>query len=79
MIGRRSHSGGAIDGTVQYIAERPELDDEAEDVVYATNPEDVGEERAENVPVPEPDESKEIDRPDTEGQTTISDRGGDQA
>ncbi|WP_254766524.1 hypothetical protein [Salinilacihabitans rarus] len=73
MIGRRSYAGDAIDASYQYITERPELDEEAEDVVYATEPEPDGTERAKNVPVPEPDE--EPDRPAVEGQTTLDDWG----
>ncbi|EMA37905.1 hypothetical protein [Natronobacterium lacisalsi] len=38
-----------------------------------TDPEDVGEERTENVPVPE--ETDEVERPDVDGQTTLEDWG----
>lgn len=75
MIGRRSYSGSSIDASYQHISERPALDEEAEDVVYATEPEDAGEERTENVPVPD-SEPEEIERPDADGQTTLSDWGG---
>lgn len=39
--------GPALHATYQYITERPELEDEAEDVVYLTNLDSVGEERTE--------------------------------
>lgn len=73
MIGSRDYSGGALDGTYQYITERPELEKEVEDVVYATDPDPQGKETTENVPVPE--ESDEPDRPDVEGQSTLEDWG----
>lgn len=69
----RSYDGPALDATYQYITERPELEDEAEDVVYVTNPEPQGKETTENVP--ELDETGEVDRPDVEGQTTLEDWG----
>lgn len=67
----RSYEGPSIDVGWQYFHERPaatNLDEEAEDVVYATAPEDSGEERAENVPIP-----KRQERPDVDGQSTIGD------
>lgn len=67
----RSYDGPALDATYQYITERPELEKEAEDVIYATEPEPQGKETAENVPVP--DEPEGVDRPDVEGQTTLDD------
>lgn len=48
----RRYDGDALDGTVQYITERPELEDEADDVAYATDPDPPGEATMENVPVP---------------------------
>lgn len=73
MIGRREARGGAIDATVQYINERPELDEQAEKVEYATDPEDVGEERTEGVP--EISTDQEVERPDVDGQTSFDDWG----
>ncbi|MXV62056.1 hypothetical protein GS429_08280 [Natronorubrum sp. JWXQ-INN-674] len=73
MIGRREARGGSIDASIQYITERPELDEQADRVEYATEPEDVGEERTENVPVPE--EPETVERPDVDGQTTLEDWG----
>ena len=68
-MSRRSYKGDALDGTVQYITERPELDDQADDVVYATEPEPAGEERTENVP------TLEVERPESAGQSTLDDWG----
>ncbi|WP_164722122.1 hypothetical protein [Haloterrigena salifodinae] len=68
-----SYDGDPLDATYQSITERPSLEDEADDVVYATDPEDVGEERAENVPTttdPE-EEPAEPERPVVKGQTTL--------
>lgn len=48
----RSYEGDALDGTVQYITERPEFEKEAEAVEYATDPERVGGATTENVPKP---------------------------
>ncbi|WP_265112303.1 hypothetical protein [Halosolutus halophilus] len=76
MIGRREFHGGAIDGTYQAITERPELEDQAEKVEYATDPEDAGEERTENVPIP--DDLDTVERPDVDGQSTFSDWGWSQ-
>jgi hypothetical protein len=72
---QRSYDGPPLDATYQYITERPSLDEQAEETLYATDPEPVGEERTENVPTPESDP----DRPDVEGQSTWADWGGDQA
>ncbi|QRV14201.1 hypothetical protein JMJ58_14795 [Haloterrigena salifodinae] len=68
-----SYSGDPIDGTYQHISERPSLEDEADDVVYATDPEAVGEERAENVPTTtdREEEPAEPERPVVKGQTTL--------
>jgi hypothetical protein len=76
-----------LDHSWQYFHERPaadddededdpdddvdELDQAAEDVVYATDPGTKGELRAENVPIPDSGE-----RPDRDGQTTIDDWRG---
>ncbi len=49
---KRNYEGDALDGTAQYITERPELKDAAEDVEYATDPEPAGEATTENVPLP---------------------------
>lgn len=68
MRARRSYDGPALDATYQHITERPSLDKEADDVVYATDPEDTGEETTENVPTPETPES-----PAVEGQSTLDD------
>lgn len=63
----RSYDGSALDVSYQYIGEVPYWQGEGE-TVYATDPEDPGEERTENVPVPEKPE-----RPDVDGQSTIED------
>ncbi|OIB56620.1 hypothetical protein [Natrialba sp. SSL1] len=76
VAGRREASGVSIDATYQSITERPELEKQAEQVEYATDPEDVGEERTENVPVP--DEPETVERPDVDGQTTLEDWGWSQ-
>lgn len=65
-MSRRQYDGDPIDGTVQWITERPSIGEEAKGVVYATEPEQ-GEERTEKVPVPQ--------RPDEEGQSTLDDWG----
>ncbi|QCC57348.1 hypothetical protein [Natrinema thermotolerans] len=68
----RTYSGDPIDGTVQHISERPALEDEADDVVYATDPEDAGEERTEGVPdLSESESDDEPERPVVKGQTTL--------
>lgn len=69
-----SYNGPALDGTVQFITERPELDEDDQDdgeTVYCTPAEQPGEERTENVPVPEVE-------PDAEGQTSLDDWGWSQ-
>lgn len=70
MRANRSYTGPALDGTYQHITERPSLDDEADDVVYATNPEPEGEETTENVPSPETPDSVSAT-----GQSTFDDWG----
>ncbi len=69
----RSYEGAPLDGTVQYITERPELEKQAEDVVYATDPEDIGEERTEGVP--EIGDDQDVERPAVDGQTSFEDWG----
>lgn len=61
MIGDRSYDGDPLDWSWQYIGERPELDEEAEDVAYATDPDEAGEERTVGEPVVDPNERKEHD------------------
>jgi hypothetical protein len=51
-MARRAYDGDPLDGTAQYITERPELEEEADEVAYATDPEPEGESTAENVPMP---------------------------
>jgi hypothetical protein len=51
-VPERRYDGDALDGTVQYVTERPELEDEADEVAYATAPDPPGEATTENVPVP---------------------------
>ncbi|WP_324757052.1 hypothetical protein [Haloarcula montana] len=71
-MSRSSYSGDPLDGTVQYITERPELDDNGETVDVVDDRIDAeGEERVENVPIPE----DEPDRPDAGGQSTLDDWG----
>lgn len=76
-MSKRSYDGPALDGTVQYITERPALDSDTEEsddsgeTVYATDPEKPGEETAKNVPVP--DETDQA--PERSGQTTLTDWG----
>jgi len=65
----RSYSGPAFDTTYQHISERPVLEDEADEVVYATDPEPTGEEQTENVPTP----SDSPEPPDVDGQSTWDD------
>jgi len=70
VAGKRDVGDGVgIDATYQYITERPALEDQAEDIVYATDPEPAGAASAENVPDPRR-------RPDTTGQTTLDEWGG---
>jgi len=66
-VSRRQYDGDPIDGTVQWITERPSIEDDADDIVYATDPEESGQETTENVPVPQ--------RPDEAGQSTLDDWG----
>ncbi|WIV68240.1 hypothetical protein [Natrialbaceae archaeon AArc-T1-2] len=73
MIGRRSYSGDSLDVTYQAITERPELEEEAEDVIYATDPEPIGEERTDGVP--ELDDQDDVERPDVDGQSAFEDWG----
>lgn len=70
-MSKRSYSGPAIDGTYQHISDRPELDEQAETVEYATDPEPEGEETVENLP----DLSEEREIPDVDGQTSWDDWG----
>jgi hypothetical protein len=51
-MAKRDYEGDALDATEQYITERPELEEEAEEVAYATDPEPEGEATTENVPMP---------------------------
>jgi len=71
VTGKRDVGDGVgIDATYQYITERPALEDQAEDVVYATDPEPAG------AMTTEGDPQVGGDRPDDrEGQTTIADWG----
>lgn len=67
-----SYSGDPLDGTVQYITERPELDDNGETVDVVDDRLDIeGEATVENVPIP--DDGSE--QPDRKGQTTLDDWG----
>ena len=67
-----SYDGDPLDGTVQYITERPELDNRGETVDVVDDRLDAdGEESVTNVPVP----SNGPERPDTDGQTTLDDWG----
>jgi len=68
-MGGRKYDGPAVDGTVQYITERPELDKQAEDIIYATDPEDGGEIATEGVPEGVP--KGEVQGPDEPGQATL--------
>ena len=54
---KRSYEGEALDGTAQYITERPALEDEADEVAYATDPEPETEATTEDVPMPGDDEA----------------------
>ncbi|WP_459191845.1 hypothetical protein [Halosimplex sp. J119] len=66
----RSYDGDPLDGTVQYITEAPawQGDGETVDVVDDT---ELGEERTENVPIPDGGERSE----DADGQTTLDEWG----
>jgi hypothetical protein len=46
----RSYSGFALAATYRHISERPVFEDEADEVVYTTDPEPTGEEQTESVP-----------------------------
>lgn len=48
----RSYEGDPLGATEQYITERPELEEESDDVEYATDPEPDGEATVKNVPMP---------------------------
>ncbi|MDJ1433544.1 hypothetical protein [Halostagnicola sp. A-GB9-2] len=50
VVGHREAHGGALDGTVQYITERPEYEEQGDRVEYASEPEPQGEERTEGFP-----------------------------
>ena len=67
----RSYEGPALDATYQYITERPSLEQQADQVEYATDPETPGTESVENVPV-----STEETEPDVDGQATLADFAG---
>lgn len=68
-----SYDGDPIDGTVQHISERPSLEEDADDVVYATDPSEGGEENTENVPdITDPSDADDgPERPVVKGQTTL--------
>lgn len=68
---KRSYDGTELDHSWQYFHERPALEEEAETVVYATDPDDAGEETTENVPAPERGPPEDVD-----GQTTVEDWAG---
>lgn len=69
----RSFSGDPLDATYQSITERPELEEQAEQVEYATDPEPGGTETTEGVPIPEKSDGDEaVQRPVVPGQTTLS-------
>lgn len=69
-MGRSEYDGDPLDGTVQWISERPAAlgDDDGETV--DTTPEDDGEVSVEGV-----NEVLNDDRPDTTGQTRLDDWG----
>jgi len=66
----RSYDGPALDGTYQPISEAPYWQGEGE-TVDVVDDSDLGEERVENVPIPDGGEQPE----DAEGQTTLDDWG----
>ncbi|MFC6975793.1 hypothetical protein ACFQL1_15775 [Halomicroarcula sp. GCM10025709] len=68
-MSRSSYSGDPLDGTVQYITERPELDDGETVDVVDDRLDAQGEESVENVPIPK----DELDKPDVDGQMKLSD------
>lgn len=69
----RSYEGPALDGRMQHLAEAPYWQGDGETVDVVTD-EPVGQETAENVPVPDGGE-----RPDVDGQTTWADWEGGEA
>ncbi|AXR79005.1 hypothetical protein [Natrarchaeobaculum sulfurireducens] len=66
----RSYSGPTIDAGYQPISERPTLEEQADEVVYATDPDLGGTERTEGTPTID-DDTDEPERPAVPGQTTI--------
>lgn len=70
-MSRRKYRGPALDGTMQHISESPVWAGDGE-TVDATDPEPVGEETTENVPLADGGEQRD----DLEGQTSLSDWGG---
>lgn len=70
----RSYDGRALDGTVQYISERPAALGRDGETVDAT-PDPTGSE--ETVGVPDVGGADAVERPDTHGQTTWTDWGCD--
>lgn len=76
MVGQEgNYEGDPLDGTYQHITERPAADkqdtsddDDDGETVYVTAAEPEGEQTVENVPIP-----GDIERPDTEGQTSWED------
>lgn len=70
-MAKRTYEGKPLDGTEQYISEAPYWQDEDSETVYVTPPEPQGEERTENVPVPD----EQPDPPERTGQTTLADWG----
>lgn len=65
---KRTYEGPDLDGTVQYLSEAPYWQNDGETV--DVTPEETGEERAENVPIPGKPNIENID-----GQTTFDDWG----
>ncbi|QLD84638.1 hypothetical protein HWV23_02835 [Natronomonas halophila] len=66
-----SYDGPALDGTVQHLSEAPYWQGDGETVdVVDDRVDGAGEERTENVPVPDGGE-----KPDVDGQTTLEDWG----
>lgn len=80
MSPQRSYEGGPLDCSWQYFHERPAAQDGDGETVYATDPEPVGEERTEDVPIPDGGQ-RDRDGPvdDVDGQTTWDDWGGGSA
>lgn len=71
---KRKYSGDPLDMTYTPITERPELEKDAEDVIYATEPQGQGTETTENVPIPEPEDDQDKDDGPVRipGQSTLS-------